>query len=361
MPRILFVNLHRPNRSPSQRYRYEQYIPFLEENGFQCETSYIISEKDDKIFYGAGNYFGKFKILLKSHWHRWQELKHSKDYDIIFVQREAFMTGTWLYEKKYAQSTAKLVFDFDDAIWIPQISTGNKRLSFLKNFDKTQEIIRLSDLVIAGNEYLANYARQFNPNTAIIPTTVDTDEHHRLDFPNKPKDKICIGWSGSFSTLPHFETAEPALKIIQDKYPNKVYFKIMGDGTYYNESLQTQGIAWKKETEVQELSEIDIGIMPLPDDEWAKGKCGMKSLLYMAVEATSVISPVGVNTEIIQDGENGFLASTTEEWVAKLSELIENPEHIPKFGKKGRETVIERYSVLSQREKYVEMLKNLIE
>lgn len=232
-------------------------------------------------------------------------------------------------------------------------------MGWLKNPDKTGKIIRIADLIFAGNEYLAEYARKFNDNVVIIPTTIDTNEYRNLLLNTHPS--VCIGWSGSMTTIKHFEYAIPFLTQLKNKYGNKISFKVIGDGSYRNEALGITGIAWNKEDEIKELSSFDIGIMPLPHDEWAKGKCGLKGLQYMALEIPTVMSPVGVNMEIIKDGTNGFLAETTDEWVEKVSLLLESEELRHKIGKEGRKTVVEKYSIESQKKNYLNHFNNIIQ
>ena len=358
MKKILFVAAHRPNRSPSQKFRFEQYLDYLKQNGYDYDFSYIVSAEDDKILYQPGKYLGKLGIFLKSSFKRWKDTTNASKYDIIFIQREAFMTGSVFFEKRFAKSKAKVVFDFDDSIWLQDTSPVNSKLSWLKNSGKTKDIIALSDMVFAGNKYLADFSLRYNPNTRIIPTTIDTNRYVRISQQNS---KVCIGWSGSFSTIKHFEHGLNFLRVIKSKYGDKVYFKVIGDPNYVNEEFSIKGIPWTEESEIRELSEIDIGIMPLPDDEWAKGKCGLKGLQYMALEIATIMSPVGVNTDIIQDGENGFLAGSTDEWVEKLSRLIESKELRDKLGKKGRQTVVDSYSVLSQQKKYLNYFNELVQ
>jgi glycosyltransferase involved in cell wall biosynthesis len=279
-------------------------------------------------------------------------------YDIIFIFRDALMTGSTFFEKRFSRSKAKIIFDFDDAIWIQGVSEANKKLSFLKNADKTATIIKLSDLIFAGNQYLADYASQFNKNIVIVPTTIDT----AIYVPSENgtgQQPVCIGWSGSFSTIVHFALAIPALKRIKDKYRDAVKFKIIGDAKYYCKELETQGVAWIAATEVEDLSEIDIGVMPLPDDEWAKGKCGLKGLQYMALGIPTLMSPVGVNTEIIKHAVNGYLPSTEDEWVNILSTLVDSKECRAKIGNAGRQTVVEKYSVEAWKDKYLEYFNRL--
>jgi glycosyltransferase involved in cell wall biosynthesis len=357
MPRVLFLAPHRLNRSPSQRYRFEQYISFLEKNNFQCTLSYFISEKDDKIFYTEGNTFRKFWILVKAILHRIKDTFSYNRYDIVFVQREAIMIGSSFFEKRIKRSRAKYIFDFDDSIWLMDTSDGNKKYEWLKNPEKTVRNIRYADMVFAGNAYLASYARRCNNHIKIIPTTIDTDFHKPL---SKKSDKIIIGWIGSHTTIKHFEYALEFLTVIKNKYP-KIEIRVVGDEDYVNENLNIKGIAWSSATEVEMINSFSIGIMPLPNDEWAKGKCGLKGLSYMACEVPAIMSPVGVNTEIIEQGKNGFLASTTDEWIDVLSQLIDNDELRRNIGKAGRQTVLEKYSVLSQQQNYLNAFKELID
>ncbi|HXC04295.1 MAG TPA: glycosyltransferase family 4 protein [Bacteroidia bacterium] len=359
MPKILFIASHRPNRSPSQRFRYEQYTGFLQAHGFEFTSSPLISKKDDQWLYKPGNLVRKSFFLLKCYYLRWKDLKRIQEFDIIFIQREAFLTGSYYFERQYKKSGARIVFDFDDAIWHLNMSEANRKLGWLKNPDKTAKIIGFSDLVIAGNRYLEQYALRFNTRVIRIPTTIDTLKF--LPVPDKTDHQpLCIGWSGSLTTIRHFQDAIPFLKLLKEKYGNAICFKVIGDVQYSNQELSIQGIAWKAETEVEDLSGIDIGIMPLPDDEWAKGKCGLKGLSYMSLGIPTVMSPVGVNTEIIHDGVNGFLAGTTGEWVQKLSLLIESPTLRKNLGQAGRQTVEDQYSVESQKNNYLQALRNLI-
>ena len=357
MKKVLFIAAHRLDRSPSQRFRFEQYLGFLKENGWECHFSNLISKEDDAFFYKPGNTFKKLGVLIKSVRQRLKDIRLAKSMDLVFIQREAFMLGSIYFEKQFAKSGAKVIFDFDDAIWHMDVSEGNKKFKFLKNPSKTGDIIALSDLIFAGNQYLADYAKLNNKNIVIVPTTIDAKEYQRMSL---PKDvAVCIGWSGSVTTIKHFEFAIPILERIKEKYGNKVKIKVIGDGNYRNEKLGVVGIGWSHADEVKELSGIDIGIMPLPNDEWAKGKCGLKGLQYMALEIPTLMSPVGVNSEIIQDGVNGYLADGVEEWVEKISKLVESEELRKELGRKARQTVVEHYSIESEKNNYLKYFNEL--
>lgn len=359
MRKVLFLIHNRKDRSPGQRFRFEQYLDFLESNGYNCVLSPLLNEKDDKIFYGKGKIIHKVWIVLKGVFKRYGDIRRAKNFDIIFIFREAFFTGSYYFENKISKKGKKVIFDFDDAIWIDNVSNSNKSFAFLKDASKTSNIINLSNLVFAGNEYLKNYASQYNANIVVIPTTIDTIEYSPVKV--IPKNKVVIGWSGSITTIQHFEYAVAVLKKIKNKYSDKIQIKVIGDANYVNTELEIKGLGWNKVTEISDLCSFDIGIMPLPNDEWAQGKCGLKGLQYMALEIPTIMSPVGVNIEIIENGINGFLASTQDEWLEKLSELIESKELREKIGKAGRRTVIEKYSVEINKQKYLDAFNGLLE
>ncbi len=363
MPKILFIAAHRPGRSPSQRFRFEQYFEFIIRHGFEIDFSYLISDKDDSKFYGEGNYLTKFLVLLKSFLIRIKDIFIANNYDLIFIQREAFMTGTTFFEKRFHKSKARIIFDFDDSIWLSNVSDGNKNLEWLKDYSKTGKIIQLSDLIIAGNKYLADYAFNFNPNVKIIPTTIDTDYHiKKTEKQNEKKEtgRVCIGWTGTSTTLKHFQLIIPALVKIKEKYGDKIEFKVIADKFFSNSLLEIKTTQWRKETEIKDLIEIDIGIMPLPDNDWSRGKCGFKGLQYMALEIPTVMSPVGVNNEIIKEGVNGFLAATEDDWCEKIGRLIDSGDLRNKIGKEARKTVIEKYSVESQKNIFLQLLNQAV-
>jgi glycosyltransferase involved in cell wall biosynthesis len=359
LKKILFIAAHRKDRAPNQRFRFEQYFSYLETHGFHCELSSLISAEDDKPFYQSGNYLTKILIGLKALKKRFSDVNRRNDFDIIFIAREAFMTGSTFFETRFKNSKAKIVYDFDDSIWIEVISKNNKALAWLKDAGKTSRIIAMADLVFAGNAFLAQYAKPFNANVVIVPTTIDTDLYAPKVGRTPEKKQVVIGWSGSVSTVEHFEHALPVLQKIKEKYGNVIRFKVIGDGSYRNESLHIQGLPWKHDTEIFDLHEIDVGIMPLPDNEWTWGKCGLKGLQYMALEIPTIMSAVGVNRDIIQDGVNGFLATTEHEWIEKLSLLIESADLRNKLGKAGRTTVVDHYSVSSQKGRYLEYFEHL--
>jgi len=358
--KILFPAIHRPDRSPSQRFRFEQYQDILKQNGYIVTYSYIISPKDDLYFYQSGYLFQKLRILIKSIFIRVIDVCRAFSHDVIFIQREVHMLGTTFFERLLKLTGKKIIFDFDDAIWMQQPNV-KRSLHFLKKPSKTKDIIRMSDVVLAGNTFLYDYAIQFNPNVIAFPTVVDTDYFKKRAVSDKKRDSICIGWSGSHTTINHFKYLEKVLLRLKEKYHEKINIIVFGDAEYEHKQLGVKGIAWSKDIEREILSSFDIGIMPLEENEWERGKCGMKALLYMASEVATIASPVGVNKEIIDHQKDGLLAHSEEEWFSALSLLIENEWMREKIALAGRGKVEKNYAVLSYQQSLLTTLGRLID
>lgn len=358
MARILFIASHRHGRSPTQRFRFEQYFGHLERNGVKCVLAPIVGEADDRILYTPGNLRRKALFVWRSVAKRSADVARLKDFDLVYVSREALMSRSTFFERACKTSGIPMVYDFDDSIWLPNVSEANRRWNWVKDPNKTSRIIALADLVIAGNPYLADYARRFNPRVEIVPTTIDTDEYlPRLWRPDGP---VVIGWSGSLTTIAHFKLAVPALKRLKAKYGERIAFRVVGDGNFRQEELGIHGLPWSKESELDDLRAMDIGIMPLEDDPWARGKCGLKGLQYMALGIPALMSPVGVNNQIIQPGMNGFLPEDEDQWVEQLSRLVDDADLRQRIGEAGRETVVQRYSTAAWQHRYLQLFQQLL-
>ncbi len=355
--KLLYIAPLYRGRSPGQRFRFEQFMPHLTENGYEVTYSNILNENDDKLFYSKGKLWFKLWIGLKGILIRCRDLVRLKKFDVVIVYREAQFLGNTFFERKIAKSKVPMIFDFDDAIWLNDTSAANAKLKWLKKPEKTNKIVQYANVTIVGNKYLKEYALKYSNSVEIIPTCINTDI-----FKNGKKevsDTVVIGWTGSLTTLKHLKQAEPVLRELKNKYANKISFLVIGDIFEPFDTVEAEFVKWNKETEIDDLSKIDIGIMPLPNDEWSMGKCGFKGLQYMSLGKPAVMSPIGVNTEIIEHKVNGFLASTNSEWIEYLSELIESAELRKTIGAKGKETVIEKFSVASQKQLFLEIIEKL--
>lgn len=360
MPRVLFVAAHRLNRAPSQRFRFEQYLGHLQSEGVECVLSPLLSAEDDRLFYGRSSALAKSFVLAKGAIRRARDVKRAGDFDAVFIQREAFFGGWPVFERAFKKTGTPLVLDFDDAIWLLDVSEANRRYGWLKRPQKTAEVAKIVDVVIAGNSYLRDYAAAQNPNVTLIPTTIDTHAYRR-SVPRSRAEPVCVGWTGSTTTIKHFDESVPALLRLKVRWGDRVRFRVIGDASYRNEALGIRGESWNPDTEIESLCGMDIGIMPLPDDEWSRGKCGLKGLQFMALEIPVVMENLGANKDIVTDGVDGFLAAGTEDWVSKLSSLVASPDLRERLAGAGRQTVEARFSVQSQKAAYDKVLRDLFE
>jgi glycosyltransferase involved in cell wall biosynthesis len=340
--RIGFLALQAPDISPGQRYRVEAFLPALQRRGIEFRYDWLLDRDDLRVFYGREPVARKALVAAKGGLRRLASLARPGAVDAFFVQREAFfLGGAW--SEWLASLRAPVIYDFDDAIWIRTMSEANRSFAWLKNVGKIPRIVGLAHTVIAGNTYLAEWARQHSGNVHVVPTCIDTD--HFAPAAKPAGDVVTIGWSGSASTLAHLRPLMPALERVVARSGQRVRLRVMGDPAFEHPPLALRGEAWSPAAELALLHEMSIGLMPLPDDEWTRGKCGFKGLLSMAMGAATVMSPVGVNTEIVRHGENGFLAASEDEWVERLCRLVDDAALRTRMGEAGRQTVVDRYSV----------------
>jgi glycosyltransferase involved in cell wall biosynthesis len=343
MMQVGFLALQAPDLSPGQRYRVEAFLPFLERRGIKVRYDWLLDRDDLRVFYCNQETLRKTHITAKAMWRRLASVVKARNIDVFLVQREAFfLGGAW--SEWLAHLRAPLVYDFDDAIWIKAMSDANRRFAWLKNVQKIPRIVRMAHTVMAGNDYLAAWARTHSDNVIVVPSCVDTDQFAPVSAPSGA-DTVTIGWSGSPSTIPHLRPLLPVLERINAAYGNRVRIRVMGDPSFSHPPLGLRGEAWSSTAEMGLLREIDIGVMPLPDDDWTRGKCAIKGLVSMAMGAATVMSPVGVNVHIVRHGENGYLPASDHEWFETLSRLIEDNVLRRRVGMAGRQTVEDHYSV----------------
>lgn len=328
--------------SPGQRFRIEQWEPLLKEKG--VEITYCAFENDTlrSVIYKGGNMGGKIAEVSRAFGRRVSSLLSVKDFDLVYLFREAALLGPAVFERWIGMSKTPYIFDFDDAVFVGYKSPANGYLSYLKFPGKTRAICRGAAHVMAGNQYLADYALKVNSNVTIVPTTIDTESYLPDYSHQKYPQVVTLLWSGSFSTVQHLDTLRGALQKLAKEA--KFRLRVIGTPEYTLNGVETEPIQWRAISEIDDLRAGQIGLMPLPDESWSKGKCGLKALQYMALGIPTICSPVGVNSQIIRDGENGFLASTEDEWVTKLKVMIDSADVRLRIGKEGRKTVENEYS-----------------
>jgi glycosyltransferase involved in cell wall biosynthesis len=274
--------------------------------------------------------------------------------DAVFLQKRVPSLTRLLLLRRRAP---RLLFDFDDAIWLRGASAGKVRSAPLRKRLRLAATLRLADRVIAGNEYLAAYARRWTPRVSVLPTPVDLEHYGRGQGPTSEltPEPVRLGWVGHPSTLGYLRRLEPALAGLARRYP-ELRLRVVCSEPYTSQVLPVENIPWSLAEEVANLRSLDIGLMPLDDDSWARGKCGYKALQYMAVGVPVVCSPVGMNIDIVQEGENGLLASGPDAWERQISRLVGSPELRQRLGAAGRRSVEESYSLATMAERLAELL-----
>lgn len=324
-------------RVGSQRYRIEQWAPRLRAAGIELTIAPFFSNRMMDVLYQRGHVLLKVRETIAGYIRRTAQRRVIARH-VALVHREAFPVGpSWLDQRLVGK--APFVYDFDDAIFLPSTSASNRWIGALKNPAKTARLCRAATHVTPGNEYLAEYARRHSSSVTVIPTTIDTDEY--VCRPRAPNARPVVGWTGSATTVPYLMALQAPLRALRRRVPFEL--RVIG-AEVSMPGLDVACVPWRAATEVEDLRPLDVGLMPLPDDPWTRGKCGFKALQYMALGIPPVVSPVGVNPDIVHDGHNGFLACSDAEWIEKISALLASPDRRAAFGVAARQTVEQRYS-----------------
>ena len=348
--KILFLVPYPLKKAPSQRFRVEQLIPLLQAESIPYHIQSFFDEKTGNILYVNRAYFSKSIGLLKGFLRRAKLLLfYLKEYDYVFIHREASPIGSPIFEWYISRvRKKKIIFDYDDAIWIADSKSPLTR--WVKASWKIRHIIKWSYKIAAGNEYLANYARQFNRNVVVLPTTVNTDDVH-----NQVKDQhtnpVVIGWTGSHSTLQYLDEISDVLERFANQ-GNEILIICNKPPSFNFKNLRF--LPWNEETEITDLLKMNIGIMPLVNDKWSEGKCGFKLIQYLSLGIPAVASPVGVNRTIITP-DNGFLCTTKDEWEAALGKLIVDESLRERMGRNGRQKIMDNYSVRANAGRFLDL------
>jgi glycosyltransferase involved in cell wall biosynthesis len=338
MIRVLALVPYPADRAPGQRYRIEQWAPFLQKQGVHVTLSPFLSQRGMEVLYEPSNVMVKAWETLRGYRKRLAEALKPTSADVIFVYREAALLGpAWI--EQVLGLRRPLVFDFDDAIYLADTSRANAWSRRLKSVTKVETICRVARHVTVGNEFLAEYAKDRAREVTVIPSTIDTDVYQIR--PRAQNRVPVIGWTGSVTTVPYLMALAPALRRLREK--QEFELRVIGANIEI-EGLAVRCLPWRAETEPDDLRALDVGLMPLRDDEWSRGKCGMKALQYMALGIPPVVSPVGVNTAIVRDGVNGFCAGAEEEWIDRIALLLEDEPLRRSLGQEARRTVEESYS-----------------
>jgi glycosyltransferase involved in cell wall biosynthesis len=295
--------------------------------------------------------------VLGGFWRRIGDTRAARRADLVYIHLEVAPIGPPVFERSIRRSGPPIVYDIDDLVYLPHGSSANRFMHWIRRPNKVAELLSMAAEVIVCTPYLETVARRHNDRVTDISSTIDTDRYR----PRPHRDttsQVVLGWSGSHSTAPYLHLLDDTLAALARTHD--IVIRVIGEETFEIPGLPVTATPWRLESEVAELSEIDIGVYPLPDEEWILGKSGLKALQYMALEIPTVAQRIGTNLDIIESGTNGLLASDGDEWLEALGRLVEDPELRRTLGRAGRETVIERYSVRSNAPRYLQVLSDAL-
>ena len=355
--RVLILCPYPRGSVPSQRFRYEQYLEILNSAGFETVIEPFLSEGAMKVLYKPGHYLLKIKGVVAGFLSRALLMFRVSGYDYIFIHLQSSPMGPPLFEFILFFLKRRVIYDIDDAIFIRRISRSNPLAGLFKWPSNVKYITKHSYRVLTCNKFLRDWASRYNPNTVSIPTTIDPSYHKPLNRKCDSRGITVIGWTGSQSNLSYLEIVRPVLKELQKKFDFE--FRVICDiDPGFPELKNYRFVKWRFETEIADLGAFDIGLMPVPEGTWEKGKVGFKGIQYSALEIAPVVSSVGSGHEVVEHGKTGFVISNTEpDWYDALARLLMNPDVTIAFGRAARVRIMEKYSVPSQAGAYISLFQ----
>lgn len=323
----------------SSRLRLYQYIPAFRSAGFIVEVSELFAADYVKALYEKGN---RIIPVISAYIRRFMTLLKRRNYDVILLEKEAFPWFPAWFERLMLPWRARLAIDYDDAVFHRYDEHSSRIVRFFLG-RKIDSLMRHADMVFAGNDYLAERAKAAGcRNVVFVPTVIDLDRY-LLTEKRTDNAKVVIGWIGSPATAGYLKLVSAAVERLQREY--SVQFVAIGARADQVQGTPFSSLPWSEKDEVGAILGFDIGIMPLLDAPWERGKCGYKLIQYMACALPVVASPIGVNRQIVKPDSNGFLADTAQDWYDALEKLIRSPELRRRLGQAGRMAVESQYTM----------------
>lgn len=344
--------------SPGQRVRIELWEKYLKQAGWTVEFFPFEDDALHEVLYTRGNTFAKAGRMFASYRRHLTRALEKFPGDVIFIYREAALIGPAWLETLAARQNAPVVYDLDDPVFLPYKSPTSGWASLLKFPKKTHRIFKMSSRVIAINGLIGDYARKFNPNVTIVPNCVDVEKYQpraENDAANRGKNDVRLVWIGSHSTMPNLlEIIEPLKKLQAER---RAPLLVIGAGAADLDGVEVEMRQWSAATEVSDLQDGDIGLVPLIKSNWNDWKFFFKTIQYMAVGLPVIAPRIGSNAEVIENGVNGFLVETKREWFERLKLLVENDDLRREMGAHARRTAVERFSAEVQMPRMVEVFE----
>jgi glycosyltransferase involved in cell wall biosynthesis len=342
-----------------QRLKYEQYFDDWRAAGYDIEMSPFMDRAMWDIVYKPGHYPAKVLGTLRGYVRRLADLTRIRRYDLIYVFMWVTPFGTSLMERLVRRLARRMVVDVEDNVVIAGAGAGQHHVNpiarFLKGPGKARYLIRKADHVITSSPFLNDTCRLLNERGAAtyITSSVATDRFLPAT-PYSNDQPVTIGWTGTFSSKVYLDLLRPVFTRLAERVPFRL--RVIGNFDYALPGVDLEVVQWSAEKEVEDLQRLDIGVYPLPLDDWVLGKSGLKAIQYMAFGLPTVATEVGTTPRIIRSGENGILVKTDDEWLDALERLVRNPDLRRRLGEQARHDAVANYSTKAVAAEYRRVL-----
>lgn len=357
MKRILFIVPYPFDKAPSQRLKFEQYYGHFREAGWEISYSSFYDDAAWKVIYKSGHWRAKAAAIMRGYARRLRDLLRLGRVEVVYVHLWVTPVGPPLFEWLFCRlSRRKMIYDIDDLIFLKDAAHIAWWKRLIKGRRKPIALMQCAQHVITCTPFLDEFVRRHNPRTTDISSTINTDTYVPVN-PYTNNRRLVLGWSGSHSTAGYLYLLRDVLQELYREQPFTLL--VMGDKDFSIEGIEVEALAWSAEAEIPTLQRIDIGLYPLPDEQWVLGKSGLKALQYMSLGIPTVATAIGANFRVIEDGKSGFLVHTPEEWKERLRTLMQQPELRQRIGAAARQRVEEYYSIKSNAPVYLGILGSM--
>ncbi|HLN97809.1 MAG TPA: glycosyltransferase [Pyrinomonadaceae bacterium] len=356
MMEVLALIPNQHGHAPGQRSSIELWETVLAPAGINIHYAPFETERLHEVLYRPGYYATKISEMLRAYGERIKLLGDLKRFDAVFVYREAALLGPAFLEKMIARRGLPIIYQLDDPLFVPYTSPSNGYLSYLKFFGKIAKICSLAKVVMVNSTQIREYVSQYNQNIWQVPSVVDTKQYvFRPDLLGTRTDDVCIGWSGSPTTIGNIKVVAGALRRLAERVEHRVH--LIGGTEFDLPGVSYVAQRWSAETEVEDLRKMQVGMVPLPVNEWNKRKFYMKTAQYMALGIPPVATPLGSNPEVIEHGVTGFIARSEDEWVDYLELLIRDADLRMRMSHAAARAAQEKYSLEGNTQKIIEAFR----